>query len=312
MTKINRSELRSQRKMLQTDAYKLFIESRKSFCSPATVGIYEFQMKQIITDETEYIEDVTPDMLRNVLTEFRKTHNDGGTWRVYSSMRAFYNWYWSEYDIDFRNPISKVTCKKPSVAPIKGITHDEIQKILQAIKRISKFPERDKAFVLLLADTGLRRSSIVNLRFKDVNIEESTLFVYEKDQKYHTKPFGKESQKALRKYLSCLSDYRQEDYFWINQSGERMKEQGFRMMLHRMEDEANIPHYQYHAFRRFYGLELYKSTHDIYFVSRALDHKDVEVTKRYLALNDFEDAEAIRAMSPMDNKNNITINRKKK
>ena len=45
--------------MSQTDAYLLFIESRKSFCSPATVGIYKNQMKQIITNETEYMEDVT-------------------------------------------------------------------------------------------------------------------------------------------------------------------------------------------------------------------------------------------------------------
>lgn len=117
MTKINRSKPRF-RKMSQTEAYKLFIESRKSFCSPATVGIHKTQMDQIITSETEYMEDVTPDMLRNVLTNFRKTHDDGGAWRVYSSMRAFYNWYWDEYELEIKNPIKKVTCKKPSIAPI--------------------------------------------------------------------------------------------------------------------------------------------------------------------------------------------------
>ena len=73
--------------------------------------------------------------------------------------------------------------------------------------------------------------------------------------------------------------------------------------------KAGIPLHLFHDFRRFFGLELYKSTHDIYFVSRALDHKDIEVTKRYLAIDKMEDAEAIRAMSPMDNKRQATIKR---
>lgn len=49
-----------------------------------------------------------------------------------------------------------------------------------------------------------------------------------------------------------------------------------------------------------YALEVYKSTRDIYFVSRALDHKSVEVTKRYLALDLQEDLDEIRSVSPMD------------
>lgn len=74
-----------------------------------------------------------------------------------------------------------------------------------------------------------------------------------------------------------------------------------RQMLQRMEDHAGIPRHQFHAFRRFYGLELYRQTKDIYFVSRMLDHKNVEVTKRYLAIDQLEDAAAMRLVSPMDN-----------
>ena len=48
------------------------------------------------------------------------------------------------------------------------------------------------------------------------------------------------------------------------------------------------------------------------FVSRALDHKDIEVSKRYLAIDAIEDAVAFKFMSPLDNKSTVTINRKKK
>ena len=312
MIKINRHDRLSSEKMECGKAYDLFLKSREVFCAQSTIDIYKFQRKQIVDElDADYMEDVTPDMIRSLLAEFRKTHNDGGTFRLYSSVRAFFNWYWNEYDVSLRNPISKVQCKKPSFVPIQGISRKEINKILSAINTSSKFPERDRVVVNLLADTGLRRGSISRLRFKDVDVEACNLFVYEKDQQYHTKPFGKETQKAIRKYLKCLSENKPEDGFWVNLDGSQMNFDGIRQMLQRMETIAGIPHYQFHAFRRFYGLELYKATHDIFFVSRALDHKSVEVTKRYLAIDDAEDAEAIRAMSPMDNRASINVKRKR-
>ena len=79
-----------------------------------------------------------------------------------------------------------------------------------------------------------------------------------------------------------------------------------REVLRRLCSEAGIEMHHFHDFRRFYGLELYKSTHDIYLVSRALDHKDIGVTKRYIALDDLEDMEAVRAYSPMDRRSHQT------
>lgn len=299
--KIARRDRLSSPKMPVDKAYDLFVQSRKVFCSTATVGIYEFQKKAIITGiKCETIEDTTPNNIRAFLAEYRQTHNDGGTFRLYSSIRAFYHWYWSEYDIELKNPIDKVKCKKPTATPIPGITRAEIDKLLSAVKRKSKFPERDTAIILILADTGLRKSSVCNLRFKDVDVEACSLFVFEKDRQYHTKPFGIATQRAVRRYFRCFENICTTEPLWRNLDGSTVLPDGIRQILQRMEDEAGLPHYQFHAFRRFYGLSLYQKTHDIFFVSRALDHKNVEVTKRYLAIDDLEDANAIRSMSPMD------------
>ena len=135
---------------------------------------------------------------------------------------------------------------------------------------------------------------------KDVNLTNNQLYVFEKDQNYHNKSFGQTTAKAIRKYLGCLEEVSQDDPFFLNQDGSEMTENSMRMMLERMADQAGIEHHLFHDFRRFYGLELYHQTHDIYFVSRMLDHKDVEVTKRYLAIDDMEDAEKMAKVSPMD------------
>ena len=97
-----------------------------------------------------------------------------------------------------------------------------------------------------------------------------------------------------------MADVKPTDPFWIQLDGKSLTRSGMREVLRRLSQEAGIPFHQFHDFRRYYGKALYDATHDIYMVSRALDHKDIYVTKRYIAIDDREDAEAIRKLSPMD------------
>ena len=254
MIKITRNSLLSS-KMDIEKAYELFLRSRETFCSKATVSIYKFQRKQIVAPllhEVSTMEDVTPDMIRDALKDFSQTHNTGGTFRLFSSFRAFFNWYWDEYDVESKNPIKKVTWKRPSAVPIPGISRKEIEEMLRTIDKISQFPERDKLFISLLSDTGVRKSSIVNLKFKDVDAENCTILVYEKDQNFHTKPFGRETQRLVRRYLRCLSGMKPDDCFWVNRLGAPFTASGIEQMMERTADFAGIPRYGFHAYRRFY------------------------------------------------------------
>ena len=88
--------------------------------------------------------------------------------------------------------------------------------------------------------------------------------------------------------------------------GTALTWKGMREVLRRLCAEAKIPVHHFHDFRRFYGLELYKATGDIYLVSRALDHKDIGVTKRYIRIDEIEDKETARLYSPMDLKTQQT------
>lgn len=151
----------------------------------------------------------------------------------------------------------------------------------------------------------------MGLKIKDVNVANAQIYVFEKDQQFHFKTFGTNTGKAIKRYLNCLEGTRPDDSFWLKMDGTPLTEDGMRQSLRILCKKAGIKLHLFHDFRRFYGLELYKSTRDIYFVSRALDHKDIEVTKRYLAIDMMEDAEALRAMSPMDNKSMVNIKRKR-
>lgn len=286
-----------------SDAYDEFLISRKSRCAEATIEIYKEKRKPIEEGFNRYGVDamdlITPSVIREMISDYRGSHSDNGAWKYYTYIRTFLRWYWEENDLE-HCPIDKVSAKKPSVKPKHGINREEIDKLLSAIKRTSKFPERDTMIIMLLADTGLRKKSILSLKIKDVDLKSNSVFVFEKDQNYHTKSFGQNTSKAIVKYLACLEDAKPDDPLILSLDSNSYNDDSLRHMLKRMCQQACIPNRQCHDFRRFYGLELYRSTGDIYFVSRMLDHKDVEVTKRYLAIDDIEDAERMLKVSPMD------------
>lgn len=311
MARVIRSNPLTTPKMAVREAYENFLRVKNSLCAKSTVNIYrEIGNRHLIPELTEITGDdiyaVTADDLSLLVERYSMEHDNGGVDFYYRHLKAFIRWFWDYYDVPTSCPIRKVKIKKTEKPPKQGITNEEIDKLLKACKEHSVFPERDIAMIMMLCDTGIRRSSLANLKMKDVNVARNEILCFEKDQSYHIKPYGIATGKAVKKYLSCLSDVKPEDPFWLCMDGTALEWNGMREVLRRLCANANIPMHHFHDFRRYYGLELYKSTHDIYMVSRALDHKDIEVTKRYLAIDKLEDAEAARSHSPMDMRNRQT------
>lgn len=307
MARVIRNDPLTTRVVRVQTAFDEFLRSRNSLCAKSTCEIYkEVGQRHIVPALIELTGDnmnrITRQVIQQIVDDYAESHTTGGVQYILRHIKAFVNWYWDAYDIQAANPMTKIKTKKASSPPKQGITREEVDKLLQSAKRNSQFPERDIAMIMILCDTGIRRSSLVNLKMKDVNVQRAELTVFEKDQMYHTKAFGGATAKAIRKYLSCLEDVRPDDPFWLCMDGTGFGEQGMRSTLRRLCHSAGIPMHHFHDFRRFYGLELYNSTHDIYLVSRALDHKDIGVTKRYIHIDENEDKEIARIYSPMDRK----------
>lgn len=311
MARVVRFNPLTRQKVSVSDTYSIFLRSNKSGWSVSTYKLYkEVGNRHIIpklsAETGNDMSCITCFNLQKIIDEYAENHKNGGTDFLYRHLRTFINWYWSEYEIDERNPMSRVKCKKVSNPPKEGITQDEIDLMLKAAKDHSNFPERDIAMIMILCDTGIRKSSLEGLRMKDIDVNRCEMVVFEKDQQFHTKPFGNATSKAIKKYLLCLTDVKPDDPFWLQMDGRALTKVGMREILRRLCAEAGIDMHHFHDFRRFFGKSLYEATHDIFMVSRALDHKDIYVTKRYIAIDDRESAESIRTYSPMDRRTHQT------
>lgn len=305
---INRVDLRASKISNSTTIdsdYDLFLFSKSiGNCSKGTIEFYREKKKNIVSwfgsHELHDLSEVSANDIREFLSDYRKTHTDSGTFKIFSVFRTFINWYWDEYDLDIRNPITKVKMPRKAPDPVPGITLEEIDQMLQAARN-SDFPERNIAIVNVLADTGIRKSGFSNLRFMDVDTAHWEIRAFGKNQKWSTKPLGNNARKALKRYFSLISDVKPDDHIWLGKDGSFLQPDGIRDVLIRLQELAGAKTiHQFHAFRRFYGLSLYKSTGDIYFVSRMLDHSNVEVTKRYLDIKNDDDLIKAAKLSPMD------------
>ncbi len=82
-------------------------------------------------------------------------------------------------------------------------------------------PERDKAIIAVLIDTGIRRRELHCIRVQDVNLIDGSIFIERgKNGKSRTVYLGKKTRKIIRKYANSLRIKKEfNDAFWITEFG---------------------------------------------------------------------------------------------
>jgi integrase len=121
----------------------------------------------------------------------------------------------------------------------KGITLEDLQKLLRAAEE-SMCPERDRALLLFLADTGCRVGGLVGLTLADLNVRRRWALVTEKFNKSRSVFFSEVTAEALRDWLEVRLEWDiggdwvflshhgggQLMFYGVNQLLTRLKERG--------------------------------------------------------------------------------------
>ena len=291
------------------ETYKVYINALKAAGrSGRTIAVYDqtFGIYQPYFENRgiRMIGEIDANAIRNLLNWWRdQGHAQGGVHLIYRNLKAFLNWIWKEYDIETRNPINKVVCEPADLPPIPGFTMDEIDALIKAAKA-GQFPQRDVAMIYLFVDTGLRRQELMDLRFRNVDLNSGRITVeHGKGGKYRDVYCGNECRKILRKYAACIEDVHPDDFFFLSDEGLPLTQGGMVSILRRLEKRAGFSGYKgFHGMRRCFALERNRNGDDIYSIQRALGHSTVEVTRRYLAVTAEDDIKAAVRNSPMDNR----------
>jgi integrase/recombinase XerC len=179
---------------------------------------------------------------------------------------------------------------RPRVIPgmAKGLSADQIKRLLDAIPLNTPVGLRDRAIVLTLILTGRRREEILRLKVGDISQEDSAFYSYRgKGGKTGKRELPRPVLDAIETWLAStgrhLSAMAPEDSLWPDiRTGRGITSGTFYARLRHYLKLAGLPQSGVHVFRHSAAKLRRDAGESIEDVSRFLDHSSLAVTTTYL------------------------------
>lgn len=199
------------------------------------------------------------------------------------AVKAFYNFCISEeYLPDFSRQLKlpKVHCKEKQI-----LDDEEIRQLMISFdKSDNNINLRNKCFVALMVDSGLRRGEVLRLNMGDVDFRNKILLVRGKGCKQRIVPLGIMSCQLLEQYyILRRSQFAQPsgplfvDRF-LNRCSDNLVKQVFQDLKQASGIERLHPHLLRHTFATYYLAD----GGDLETLRLILGHSDIQITQTYL------------------------------
>ncbi len=170
----------------------------------------------------------------------------------YRALQQFFKWLAVEGEIPI-SPMLNMTPPKVPETPPDVLGETQLRKLLKACDGKEFVDKRDKAILLLLIDTGMRRSELAGLAVDDIDFEHNVARVLGKGRRPRACPFGKKTAMALDRYIRARMSHRDmhRDELWLGYSGP-MTANGVYQVVRARAEQAGLgkvyPHQLRHTF----------------------------------------------------------------
>ncbi|HSS25790.1 MAG TPA: tyrosine-type recombinase/integrase [Mycobacterium sp.] len=167
-------------------------------------------------------------------------------------LKLFARWLADEEGFD-ADPITAVKPPKLDQAPVADLSDDEIARMVKVCERPTIAHKRDKAMLLLLAETGLRAGELLALDITDINLDECWLLVRKgKGGKSRRVRFSAGAAAAADRYVRArrLAVRRPaEGPLWVSNQGNRLSHNGLVNTLKTRAATAGVIGFHVHRLR---------------------------------------------------------------
>jgi integrase/recombinase XerC/integrase/recombinase XerD len=212
------------------------------------------------------------------------------------ALRRWCNWL-LEKQLIAENPMVLVDRPKP-VDTVPRVATANIVLSLVAAANDSKYPARDRALILTLADTGARLSEFLQITMDNLQIVHSDgvdygqAWIVGKGARRRRLLIGPDATTELTCWIAERPPEAEKTIWWSDR-GNPLSESGVRLILKRLSDRAGLDeHINPHAFRHGCAVDFLEHGGDIRNLQLILGHTQLTTTARYLQLVDRQIREA--------------------
>ena len=206
--------------------------------------------------------------------------------RLFSTIRGFHQ-YLCQLRITENDPSEllvppRLTRKIPTTLLV-----EEVDKIIQAVDLTKKYALRDQAILSLLYASGIRVSELVDLKLKNLMMDDGLIRVFGKGRKERIVPIGKIALSFLTLYLKELrpSNSRKgksQGILFLNHRGGKLTRMSIWNILHENTLRAGITKkVSPHVLRHSFATHLLEGGADLRSVQEMLGHSDITTTQIY-------------------------------
>lgn len=198
-------------------------------------------------------------------------------------------------DLCYKNPVKNIKYQH-----ISDFRERNVYTKSQAKQAEKYAKEYNKIDVLIMLNTGIRRSEMLGLKWTDINFQNNTIHIQRSVVQTKGKIIIGEPKtitsnriipisKSFCKYLKA--NMNSNEYIIGNEDKPQSPStyaKNFNIFMKKMSEETGLPKLTPHELRHTYGTILRESGVDIYTIQKTMGHSDVSVTADVYIHNDID------------------------
>ncbi|MBX3084605.1 MAG: tyrosine-type recombinase/integrase [Anaerolineae bacterium] len=272
--------------------------NRADMLEEATIRWYSEVLKRLEGLYGTDISRVTTDDLREVINIIRDQCAEHTRLSYVTAFKRFWSWVAAEYNIP--DPMVRIRKGSPRQATPKAVEIDTFLKLFRSIPDTDN-GVRDRAMIVMLADTGLRAMELARLTVDDIDFGKRRAIVRRgKRGKKRVVPFTSYTHALIERWL--LFRPLHATMLFCAHDGKALTYWGMRQIIRRLAVRAGVEkeRHNLHGFRHLAGLAALTEGANLIDVKELLGHTNIKTTADfYLIYSDSTLAERHDQHSPL-------------
>ena len=258
--------------------------------SPQTVQTYEDSLREFesyltFRDGGLSLGTADTDLIRDWMESLMDRGNNASTInKKLSALRSFFRYALKRKLVEKDPAHAVVGLKKPKPLP-QFVREGEMDRLLDNVEWGDDYKDvRARTLLLLLYETGLRRSELTGLDDGDIDFETGQLKVTGKRNKQRIIPFGPELAETLRKYVIVRDEQVKGDCdaLFLSDKGHRMTGQQVYEIVHRyLTGATSLKKRSPHVLRHSFATAMLNNGAGLESIRNLLGHESVSTTEIY-------------------------------